>query len=178
MWKSALVLRLASCCTTAENLHIRPDIDIAAGHFGCAEENVSAVSTGTIHPDRVLAAVGGGAVQGDFTTLVAVLRVRRPCGLIPSGFEVVRDLTKCERHESKCEEGGLAEHFCGCQHVRSWTAVLLMSVKLRTRLVRHRNQEDANRPRYLFSYRWSNSNSLPPLLQPDRVYRRLPPSAD
>lgn len=108
----SLAVRISGC-TILEDLHVRPDINIAAGHFGCAEEDVSAVATSTIHSDRVLPAVGGRAVQGDLTTLITVLRVGRPCGLIPSALEVVRGLAKCERHESKSEEGGLAEHVAG-----------------------------------------------------------------
>jgi hypothetical protein len=57
--------------------------------------------------------MGGGAVKCDYTALVAVRRVGWPCGLVPSAFEVVRDLGKCKRKESESEKSGLAEHYYG-----------------------------------------------------------------
>ncbi len=74
---------------------------------------MSTEATRTIDPDGVLAAVGGGAVKGDFTALVAVGGVGGPCGLVPSAFEVLRDLGKGEGEERKGEKSGLAEHGCG-----------------------------------------------------------------
>lgn len=77
-----------------ESSHIRPDIDITTGDFCRSEEDVSAVTTRSVHSDRVLAAVCGCAVKSDLAALVAVLRVNRPCRLVPSAFEVIGDLAK------------------------------------------------------------------------------------
>lgn len=76
------------------DLHPSPDIDITAGNLRRAEEDVSAVPTRTINPHGVLAAVRLGAVQGDFTTLVTVGCVGRPCRLIPSALEALGDLSE------------------------------------------------------------------------------------
>lgn len=77
---------------SALDLQENSDVKIAAGDLVRAEENVAAVSTTAVNPDRVLAAVRGSAVEGDLAALVAVRSVHGPCRLIPSALEVVRDL--------------------------------------------------------------------------------------
>lgn len=95
-----------------QNLHINPDVNITGGDLRRAEENMSTVATRTIDPDGTLAAVGGGAVKGDFTALVAVGRINWPYGLIPPVFEIVLDLGKGEGEERKGEKSSFAEHCC------------------------------------------------------------------
>ena len=94
-----------------KNLHPSPDIDFTTGDFRRTKENVSTVAARTIHPHGVLAAVGGGAVERDFTALVAVRRVSRPCGRVQPFFETLRDLTKRKGYESKGKNSSLVEHF-------------------------------------------------------------------
>jgi hypothetical protein len=62
--------------------------------------------------DRVVATVGGGAIKGDCTTLIAVGGIGWPCGLIPPALEIVRDLGKGDGEESQDQKRGLAEHCC------------------------------------------------------------------
>jgi hypothetical protein len=92
------------------NLHPSPDVYITAGDFGGADEYMSAVTASAIHPDGVLAGVGSGGVEADFTTLVAIRCVGGPCGLVPSALEALGDLANGEGKESKREKSGLAEH--------------------------------------------------------------------
>jgi hypothetical protein len=94
-----------------KNLHPSPDIDFAMGDFRRTKENVSTVATRAIHPYRVLAAMGGGAIEGDFTALVAVRCIGRPCGRVQPFFETLRDLTKRKWYESKGKNSSLVEHF-------------------------------------------------------------------
>ena len=96
---------------------ICPHVDVAAGHLGAAEEDMSAVASWARDFERVLAGMGGGAVEGDAASLVAVWCVDGPLGLIPSTFEAVGDLGKREGEEAEDEKSCLAEHFCG------WVAV-------------------------------------------------------
>lgn len=51
------------------------------------------------------------AVKSHSTTLVAVRRIDRPFRLVPSAFEIVRDLSEGEGQEGrKGESGDLADH--------------------------------------------------------------------
>jgi hypothetical protein len=99
------------------DLHISPNVEIAAGDLSRAEEDVATIATGTIDSDRVFATIGSRAVERDFTALIAVWRVNGPCGLVPAAFEVVGDLRKGERKDRESEEEGLAEHCGGCMAV-------------------------------------------------------------
>lgn len=96
--------------SATSNLHPGPDINFTFGHLFRAEENVSAVAARTIHPHRVLAAVGRGAVERDFAALVAVRRVSRPCGRVQSFLEALGYLAEGDGKESKGENGNLVEH--------------------------------------------------------------------
>lgn len=74
------------------DLHISPDIEVAARDVVCAEENMAAVTTSAVNPDGVLATVGGRAVEGYLAALVAVRSINGPRRLVPSALEVVGDL--------------------------------------------------------------------------------------
>lgn len=74
---------------------------------------MSTIATCAIDPYRVLAAMGGGAVQAHLASLVAVGCVDRPFGLVPPAFEIVGDLGKGRREKSESEKSYLAEHGCG-----------------------------------------------------------------
>ncbi len=100
-----------------QDLQPDPNINITARDFRRAKENVSTIPSRPINPHGVLAAVGSGAVKGDFAALVAVRRVGGPYSLIPSAFKVLGDLGKGEGEEGKGEKSGFEEHCCG------WAAV-------------------------------------------------------
>ena len=95
------------------NSQIRPDVNVTAGYLGGAEENMSTVATRAFDLYGVLATMGSGAVKADISSLVAVRRIDRPLGLVPSAFEVVGDLGKGGRDKSKSKESDMAEHDCG-----------------------------------------------------------------
>lgn len=92
-----------------------PDVNITARYLRRAKENMSTEATRTINPYRVFAAVGGSVVKGDFATLVTAGRIDGPCSLVPPAFEVLGDLGKGEREESKGEKSSLEEHFLGME---------------------------------------------------------------
>ena len=78
-----------------------------------------AVSTCAIDADRVLARVGGGGVEGDFSTLVAVLSIDGPRGLVPTVLKAFRDLCDGEGREGQgSEKGSLLEHDCSKVWIR------------------------------------------------------------
>jgi hypothetical protein len=60
--------------------------------------------------DRVLAAVSGGLVKNDLSTLVAVGSVGRPSNLIPTALEILGDLAEGERKHRKCSKSDVAKH--------------------------------------------------------------------
>lgn len=91
-------------------LHISTNVDICAGYLRRPEKDVPTVATSTVDPDRVFAAVGGRAVEGDFTALVAIDGVCGPCCLIPSVFKVVRHLCQAEWQECNRKKGKTVEH--------------------------------------------------------------------
>lgn len=96
------------------DLQVSPDIKIAAGDLVCAKEDMPAVTTSAINPERVFPAVGGRAIEGHLAALVAVGRIDGPCCLVPSALEIVRHLGGREREDrdSGGEKGSFAEHGC------------------------------------------------------------------
>lgn len=71
------------------DLQVGSNVDITAGHLSGAEEDMSAVAGGAGDLQRVRAAMGGGAVEADRASLIAVGRKGRPFSLVPSIFEVI-----------------------------------------------------------------------------------------
>lgn len=65
---------------------------------------MAAVPAWTGHLDGVLAAVGGGGVEGDGASLAAVIGVGWPLGLVPAALEVVRYLGEREGQGDSGEE--------------------------------------------------------------------------
>jgi hypothetical protein len=94
-----------------QDSHPGPDVDFTTRHFCCAEKNMSAVAACTVDPNRVLAAMGSGAVESNFSALVTVGRVDRPYSRVQSLFKAVRHLADGEGKESKSENGCVEEHF-------------------------------------------------------------------
>jgi hypothetical protein len=92
------------------NLQPCPHIYIAAGDRCCAEEDMSTEATCTVHSDRILATVGCCTIKSDLAALITAGCIYGPCCLIPSTFEVIRNLSKREGHESKGENGSFREH--------------------------------------------------------------------
>lgn len=97
------------------HLQVSPDVNITAGDFRCAKEDMTAIATGTSDLDRLCAAMRGRSVNTDWAALIAVGRIDGPCSLVPSTFEPFGDLSNGERQDSKGEgeKGALAEHFRG-----------------------------------------------------------------
>lgn len=93
------------------DLQVGPDINVPRRHLVRADENVSAVATSAINPDRVLAGVGSGAVEGDLPTLVAIRCVGSPRGLVPALLEAFRDLRNSKGRNCKRKKRSVAEHF-------------------------------------------------------------------
>ena len=94
-----------------QDSHPGPDVDFTTRHFFCAEKNMSAVAACPVDPNRVLAAMGDGAVESNFSALVTVGRIDGPGGRVQSLFKAVRHLADGEGKESKSENGGMEEHF-------------------------------------------------------------------
>lgn len=101
---------------TEDNLHPSAHVDITAGHSRRAEEDMTAIATGTGDLHRGAAAVRRARVEADAASLVAVGRVDCPLGLVPAALEAIRDLGGREGEETR--EGhqySLEEHFfCRC----------------------------------------------------------------
>jgi hypothetical protein len=94
-------------------LHPCPDVDVAAGDFAGAEEDVAAVAAAAVDPHRVLAAVGLRGIKADLAALAAVGGVGWPCCLVPSILESLGDLGERAGHERESDESDLAKHGCG-----------------------------------------------------------------
>ena len=94
-----------------QDSHPCPDVDSTTRHFRCAKEYMSAVAACPVDPNRVLAAMGDGAVESNFSALVTVGRVDRPGSRVQSIFKAVRHLADGEGKERKSENCSLEEHF-------------------------------------------------------------------
>jgi hypothetical protein len=94
------------------HLQVRPDIEVAAGNFRRADENVTAEATCAVDSDRVLTRVSCGGVQSDLAALIAVGSIYRPCRLVPAAFKAFGYLGNggwCQR-EHGCKKSGLSKH--------------------------------------------------------------------
>lgn len=90
-----------------ECLQPSPDVNITTRNFCRPEENMSTIATRTGDFHGVLAAVRSGGVKTDDSALVTVCCICRPCRLVPSLLEVLRDLGEREGKECGGEKNSL-----------------------------------------------------------------------